>query len=179
MEIHVPSMTPSISDLEVDFVADAVKSGWGSQRSAYLEALSNELVDLTKLAYCTPVSHGTSGLQLALHALGVGPGDEVIVPDLTWVASASTIGHLGAKPVFVDIDETMCINASHLRSVINPKTKAMVIVDLVGSAPKWDEIRDISDEMQIPVVEDATESIGSKYKMKAIGSLGTLSVLKN
>jgi len=176
MEIRVPSMTPSISDLEVDYVADAVKSGWGDKRSKYLDALSAELVGLVNLDFCTPVSHGTSGLQLALHALDVGPGDEVIVPDLTWVASASPIVHLGAKPVFVDVDETMCINASHLRSVINPKTKAMVIVDLVGSAPKWDEIRDISDEMQIPVVEDATESIGSHYKTKAIGSLGTLSV---
>jgi len=176
MNIRVPSMTPSISDLEVEYVTDAVRNGWGNKRSDYLDALSAEISDLVNLDFCTPVSHGTSGLQLALHALEVGAGDEVIVPDLTWVASASPIVHLGAKPVFVDVDETMCVNASHLRSVINQKTKAMVIVDLVGSAPKWDEIRTISEEMQIPVIEDATESIGSKYQSKAIGSLGALSV---
>lgn len=176
VEMKIPSMTPSISNLEVEYVSDAVRSGWGTRRDKYLNLLSQNLSSLTGMEYCIPVSHGTSGIHLALNSVGVGPGDEVIVPDLTWVASASPILHLGATPKFVDVDGTMCLNPSQLRDAINARTRAIVVVDLVGSTPQWDEILDLADETGIPIIEDATESIGSTYKNRAVGSFGLISV---
>src|SRR6185295_12188369 len=107
----------------------------------------------------------TSGLHLALLALGIGPGDEVIVPDVTWIASVAPVCYVGATPVFADIDaQTWCLSPDAFEATITPRTKATIVVDLYGSMPNWDRILEIASRRGIVVVEDAAEAIGSLWR---------------
>jgi len=119
--------------------------------------------------------HG--GIHLALLALGIGPGDEVIVPDVTWIASAAPITYVGATPVFADVDErTWCLSADSFSSCITGSTKAVIPVDLYGGMPEMDSILEIARGRGITVIEDAAEAIGSEYRGRKAGSFGTASV---
>lgn len=174
---RVFSAGPSISQLEIQYATDAIENGWFENRSSYLDRFIAEFSTFSGKRHVLPTSHCTDAIHLALLALGIGPGDEVIVPDLTWVASAAPILYVGATPVFADVDrETWCMSAEDIAQHISPRTKAIIVVDLLGNMPDWDPILELCNSAGIPVIEDAAESIGARYKGKLAGSFGDISV---
>ncbi len=175
--LPISSFSISKDHQDEEWVLDAVRNGWGEARNKYIDILQNDLGRMTGNEFCLAVSHGTDAIQLAISALKLNAGDEIIVPDLTWVACAAPILHSGLKPVFVNVDATMCISPESFRNAITPKTKAVLVVDLAGSLPKWDEIIKISRDANLFVIEDAAESLGSFYKGKPAGGFGDISIL--
>ena len=125
--------------------------------------------------YCISVANGTDALQIAQMALGVGPGDEVITPGFTYIATAETVALLGAKPVYVDIDpRTYCLDPALLEAAITPKTKAIIPVSLYGQCADYDAINTIAERHGIPVIEDAAQSFGANYKGRRSCNLTTV-----
>lgn len=137
--------------------------------------LEEKLVAYTGAKYCISVANGTDALQIALMALGVGPGDEVITPGFTYIATAETVSLLGAKPVYVDIDaRTYNLDPALLESSITPRTKAIIPVSLYGQCADFDAINAIAARHGIPVIEDAAQSFGATYKGRKSCSLSTI-----
>lgn len=137
--------------------------------------LEEKLADYSGAKYCISCANGTDALQIALMALGVGPGDEVITPGFTYIATAETAAVLGAKPVYVDIDErTYNLNPALLEAKITPKTKAIIGVSLYGQCADFDTINQIAAKHNIPVIEDAAQSFGATYKGIKSGNLTTI-----
>lgn len=127
--------------------------------------LEEKLAAYTGSKYCISVANGTDALQIAQMALGIGPGDEVITPGFTYIATAETVALLGAKPVYVDIDpRTYNLNPELLEAAITPRTKAIIPVSLYGQCADYDAINAIADRHGIPVIEDAAQSFGATYK---------------
>lgn len=136
--------------------------------------LEQRLASYCHTKYAVGVASGTDALLLSLRALGVGPGDEVITTPFTFFATAGVISRLGARPVFVDVDErTFNINANHIEEKINKRTKAIMPVHLYGQMAWMDKIMEIASHYNLPVVEDAAQAIGAKYFGKLAGSIGT------
>lgn len=128
-------------------------------------ALEERLVDYTGAKYCITVANGTDALQIALMALGVGPGDQVIVPGFSYIATAETVALLGAKPVYIDIDpKTYNMDPDLLDEAITPKSKAIIPVSLYGQCADFDTINEIANRHGIPVIEDGAQSFGATYK---------------
>lgn len=174
---RIPSAGPSITSLEIDYVTDAIKNGWGANMNGYLDKFTSKFSEYIDLPYCLPTSHCTDAIHLALIAAGIKEGDEVIVPDLTWVASAAPILYLNATPVFADVDpQTWCITPESVQKNITSKTKAVIAVDLLGNMPDMDSIIDLCNENEIILIEDAAEGIGASYKGKLAGQFGHISV---
>lgn len=172
----IPSAGPSITTKEIDLVKEAITYGWYEKRNMHINQFIKEFSEYTGIKYCYPTSNCTSAIHLALLALGVGPGDEVIVPDITWVASVAPIHYVGATPVFADIDEdSWCINPESLEKLITPRTKAILVVDLYGNMADWDKIIKIARKHKIYVIEDAAEAMGAEYKGKKAGRFGDIS----
>jgi len=127
--------------------------------------LEERLVAYTGAKYCISVANGTDALQIALMALGVGPGDEVITPGFTYIATAETVALLGAKPVYVDVDaRTYNLDPALLEAAITPRTKAIIPVSLYGQCADFDAINAIASRYGVPVIEDAAQSFGATYK---------------
>lgn len=140
-----------------------------------VEALEREIAQLIGCQFGVGCASGSDALLLALMALGVGERDEVITPPFTFVATVGSIARLGARPVFVDIKpDTFNLDAEQLKNAITPRTKAIMPVHLFGLAAEMDEILETCAPRQLPVVEDAAQAIGSTYKGRAVGSLGTM-----
>jgi perosamine synthetase len=177
MNKRITSASPSITQHEIDLVNEAIKFGWGDKMNFYIEQFVNEFSNYIGIEYTLPVAHCTDAIHLAMLALGIGPNDEVIVPDLTWVASASPILYVGATPVFADVDPvSFCITAESIEKNITTRTKAVVVVDLLGNMPDWDEIIDLCNKRNILIIEDAAESIGASYKGRNAGTFGHVSL---
>lgn len=173
----IRSAYPSITRSEILYVNDAIKNGWGSNRDKYSEKFSKYFSKYIGRKYVLNTSHCTAAIHLALIALKIKKGDEVIVPDFTWVASASPILYVGAKPVFADIDpKTLCLSAETIQKCITKRTKAIIVVDLYGNMPEWDEIIKLCKKHKIKIIEDFAESLGARYKNKKAGSFGIISV---
>lgn len=137
--------------------------------------LEAALAEFTGAKHCIACSNGTDALQVAQMALGIGPGDEVIVPGFTFIATAETVALLGAKPVYVDIDpHTYNINPALIEAAITPRTKAIMPVSLFGQCADFDAINAIADKHGLPVIEDAAQSFGATYKGKRSCSLSTI-----
>jgi perosamine synthetase len=174
---HIPVSGPWITAKEVAYVTEAVSTAWYGQANKYHDLFEQNFAAYlgTKFAICLPSC--TSAIHLALLALGVGPGDEVIVPDITWIASAAPISYVGATPVFADIDpRTWCLSAAALEECITPRTRAVIPVDLYGGMPDWEAIRTVADLYGLAVIEDAAEALGSEYQGRKAGSLGDVGV---
>lgn len=164
---------PSISTREISYVSDAVTSGWNSRHSDYITRFENSFAEFVGAKYAMATSSCTGALHLSLMALGIGPGDEVIVPDVTWVATASAVMYTGAKPVFADINtDDWTINLDSLRSLINSKTKAIMPVHLYGYGAAMNQIMQIAHEYNLYVVEDAAPAIGTEINGKRAGTFG-------
>ena len=124
--------------------------------------------------YAIATSSCTGAIHIGLSSLGIGPGDEVIVADINWIASVSPIVHMGAKPIFVDVDiNSWCIDTNKIRDAITPNTKAIMAVHIYGNICNMDELLSISNEYNIPIIEDSAEAIGSEWNSKKAGSIGT------
>lgn len=172
----IPSAGPSITQKEIKLVTEAVKEGWYEKRNMHMDQLIREFSEYTGMKYCYPTTNCTSALHLAMLALGIGPGDEVIVPDITWVASVAPIHYVGATPVFADIDpDSWCISPASFEKLITKKTKAVVLVDIYGNMPDMDRLLKIAKRHNIFVIEDAAEAMGAEYKGRKAGSFGDIS----
>lgn len=137
--------------------------------------LEDKLAKFTGAKYCITCANGTDALQIAQMALGIGPGDEVITPGFTYIATAETVALLGAKPVYVDIDrDTYNLDVKKLEEAITPKTKAIIPVSLFGQCADFDEINLIASKYNIPVIEDAAQSFGATYKGTRSCNLSTI-----
>lgn len=140
-----------------------------------VDELEERLAAYTGAKHCITVANGTDALQIAQMALGIGPGDEVITPGFTYIATAETVALLGAKPVYVDIDpKTYNLDPSLLEAAITPRTKAIIPVSLYGQCADFDAINAIADKHGIPVIEDAAQSFGATYKGRKSCNLSTI-----
>ncbi|MCD4833165.1 MAG: DegT/DnrJ/EryC1/StrS family aminotransferase [Bacteroidales bacterium] len=173
----IPITKPSITKLEIDYVNDAISHGWGEKCYEYIKLFEKSFAEHIGCKNALATSSCTGAIHLALMALGVKSGDEVIVPEITWIATVEPILHIGAKPIFVDVlPDTWCINSSKIENAITLKTKAIIAVHVYGNVCEMDEILNIAKKHKLKVLEDAAEGIGSKYKNKRVGSIGDAGV---
>ena len=164
---------PSITEKEIEYATDAARNGWGEHCYEYINRFEELFKQHLGVKYAIATSSCTGALHMGLAALGVGPGDEVILADTNWIASAAPINYLGAKPVFVDIlPDTWCVDPKRVREAITPRTRAIIAVHLYGNLCEMNELVAIGEQHGIPVIEDAAEAIGSIYHGRRAGSMG-------
>lgn len=169
----IPISEPSISELEIDFVTDAVKSTWISSLGKYIDRFEQEFATFCQSKYAVSVSNGTVAIHLALVALGIGEGDEVIMPDLSFIATANAVLHANATPIFVDIDPyNLCLDPTKIEAAITKNTKAILPVHLYGHPADMLTINKIAKKHKLIVIEDAAEAHGSTINNKRVGSWG-------
>lgn len=169
----IPYTKPSITELEVQYATDAAANGWGKHCYDYIIRFEEAFKAHLGVKYAIATSSCTGALHMGMHALGIGPGDEVIMADTNWIATAAPIVHLGATPVFVDIrPDSWCLDSEQVEAAITPKTKAIMAVHLYGNLCDMDALLAIGDSHGIPVIEDAAEAVGSVYHGKRAGSMG-------
>ncbi len=174
MQTRINITEPSFDETEIEMVRAALASKWVTQ-GPMTERFEAMIAANQKSAFAMACTSCTSGLHLATMALGLGPGDEVIVPAFTWITSAHSAEYVGAKAVFADIDlDTFNINPKALEAAITPRTKAVVAVHLFGLAAPMDEIRAICAPRGIRIIEDAACAIATTYKGEPVGALGDL-----
>ncbi|MBI2454402.1 MAG: DegT/DnrJ/EryC1/StrS family aminotransferase [Parcubacteria group bacterium] len=168
---------PSITKLEEGYVLDAVRHGWNWHWSDYLERFEKKLAEYLGVKHVLPVSHGTGALHLAMLALNIGPGDEVIIPDTTYIACANVVKYVGATPVFADVDRaTWCLDPDSVERNITRRTRAILPVWMYGNAPDMDGIMEIAQRHGLFVVEDSCPALGTIYKGKKAGAIGDIGV---
>ncbi len=167
----LPYALPSIGDEEIAEVADSLRSGWITT-GPKVKRFESDFAEYIGAKHAIAVNSCTAGLHIALTALGIGPGDEVIVPTLTFCSTANVVVHLGARPVFVDIGQDFNVLPETIEAAITPRTKAIVPVHYGGQACDLDEILTLADRHHLPVVEDAAHAVGSTYRGHKIGSDG-------
>ena len=168
----IPVCEPTLIGNEKKYADDCLKANWISSAGKYIELFENGFAKFCGTKYGIATCNGTVSIHLALEALGIGPGDEVIVPDFTMIASINSILYTGAKPVFVDADiETWCINPELIEEKITKSTKAIMPVHIYGHPCDMDQINKVAKKYNLSVVEDAAEAHGALYKNKKIGSM--------
>lgn len=171
----IPVYQPYFSGREKEYVNQCLDSTWISSKGEFINKFERGFADFIGAEHATTVSNGTVAIHLALEALGIGPGDEVIVPTLTYIASVNTILQTGATPVFVDsLENTWQIDPEDVKRKISPKTKAVMAVHLYGLPCNMDPLVSICKEHQIFLVEDCAEAFGSKYKGQHAGTFGDI-----
>jgi perosamine synthetase len=164
---------PSISAREGVYAYDAALNGWNSNWSNYLTAFEKQFAKYVGAKYALSTSSCTGALQIALMSLDIGPSDEVIVPDETWVATANAVRYVGATPVFADIElDTWNIDANSAESLITKNTKAIIAVHMYGHPARMNRILDVARRHNLKVVEDAAPAIGAEWEGKRCGSFG-------
>lgn len=172
---RIPVAAPDLSPLERRYVAEAVASSWISSTGPFVERFEREWAALTGARSAVAVANGTVALHVALLALGAGPGDEVLVPSLTYIAAANAVRYVGAEPVFVDADPaTWCLDPAHLAASVTPRTKGIIAVHLYGHPADMDAINAAASARGLWVVEDAAEAHFARYKGRPVGTLGTI-----
>lgn len=167
---------PSITQTEIAAVMDAVTNGWYERAYEYCERFQSEFAAYhgRKFALMTP--NCTTAIHLLLAGLGIQDGDEVIVPECTWIGSTAGITYQRATPVFCDIErDTWCLDPRSVERAITPRTKAILAVDLFGNMPRMEVLQAIADKHGIPLIEDAAEAVGSVYMGRKAGSFGKAS----
>lgn len=175
-EIVIPVYKPFIKGNEKKYVNECINSTWISSKGKFVPLFEEKFKQYTGVKYATAVSNGTVALHLALVALGIGPGDEVIVPTLTYIASVNPITYAGAVPVFVDsLEETWQIDPDDVRKKISPRTRAIMAVHLYGHPCEMDKLKKIADEFDLFIIEDCAEAFGSIYSGRHVGSVGHIS----
>lgn len=173
--MHIPWAKPCFWGEEEKFVANAVRSTWISG-GPYVEKLEKDLARYHGVRFCITTSNGTSALQLALLALGVGPGDEVIVPGFAFMASAHMVIGAGAKPVYADIDpDTWCMDPACVERKISSRTRAIVAVHNYGNVCDMRALRRLADRRKLFLVEDVAEAMFSKYQGRLAGTFSDIS----
>jgi perosamine synthetase len=164
---------PSVSSFELVNVVDATVNGWNSNHSDYIRRFEDEFSEYIGSKYALATSSCTGALHLALLASGIGPGDEVIVPDITWVATASAVRYVGATPIFSDVDlADWTMDIDSLSKLVTPKTKAIIPVHLYGYSARINEIADFAKKFNLRLIEDAAPAIGTTFNDKKVGTFG-------
>jgi perosamine synthetase len=167
---RVPVSRPFLGREEQDKAIDAIRSGWVSPSGPYVDEFEERFARLCGTRFALAVSSGTAALHLALASLGLAAGDEVIVPSLTFVATANVVRYMGAEPVFVDVgSESWCIEPGTIAEAITPTTRGIIAVDLYGHPADMTPILRLAAEHGIWVVEDAAEALGARYEGRQVG----------
>ncbi|PIS02447.1 MAG: perosamine synthetase [Chlamydiae bacterium CG10_big_fil_rev_8_21_14_0_10_42_34] len=173
--LRFPVYRPTISDLEKKYVNECLDSNWISSKGDFIEQFEQAFANYTQVPYATTVCNGTVALHLALLAIGIKPGDEVIVPTLTYVASVNMIAHTGAKPIFVDsLASSWQIDPEAIIEKISPRTKAIMVVHLYGHPCDMTPIAQICKKYNLFLIEDCAEAFGTQYEGKHVGSFGDI-----
>ena len=173
--VYFPVATPYVNGNEFKYLTDAFLSTWISSSGKYIDKFESEFSNYSDCSYGVTVSNGTTALHLALVALGIGEGDEVIIPDLTFAATINAVLHANATPVIVDIEkESWCINPSEIKKAITARTKAIIPVHLYGQPCDMDAIMEIAKTYKLKVVEDCAEAHGAMYRNQKVGSFGDI-----
>jgi len=174
---RIPISGPWITEKEIAYVTDAVTNAWYANANSYHARFEQAFAAYIGVRHAISLPSCTSAIHLSLLSLGIGPGDEVIVPDITWIASAAPVSYVGATPVFADVDrETWCLSASSFEACLTPRTKAVIPVDLYGNVSDMDAIRGVALANRVAIVEDAAQAIGSEFKGRKAGSFGDTGV---
>lgn len=164
---------PSITEVEVAFATDAARNGWGEHCYSYIERFEAAFRSYLGVGHAIATSSCTGALHMGLTALGVGPGDEVILADTNWIATASPIVHLGATPVFVDVlEDSWCIDPTAAERAIGPRTKAIIATHIYGNLCEMDALLALGERRGLPIIEDAAEALGSAWHGRPAGSMG-------
>ena len=172
----IPYTKPSITELEIEFATDAATNGWGKNCYDYIVKFEKEFGEYIGSKFCIATSSCTGALTLGLKALGIDQNDEIILADTNWIATASPIVHLGAKPVFVDIlPDSWCIDPQKAEEKITERTKAIIATHLYGNLCNMDELLELGQKYNIKIIEDSAEALGSVYKGRQAGSMGVFS----
>ena len=168
---YLPYGLPAIGEDEINEVIDSLRGGWLTT-GPKVKRFEEDFANYVDARYAVAVSSCTAAIHLSLIALGIGPGDEVIVPTMTFCATANVVVHTGAKPVLVDVDENLQIDPVAVARAISPRTRAIVPVHYAGMACDLDEILRIAEHHGIPVIEDAAHAAGTRYHGRLIGTHG-------
>ncbi len=173
MHPSIPVASADLSGNEEAYVVQAIRSSWISSTGPYVSRFENEFARLCDVRFALGVCNGTVALHLALLGLGVRPGDEVIVPSLTYVATANAVRYLGAEPVFADVDpQTWCLDPARVEEAITRRTRGILAVHLMGHPADMDRLKQIAAVHGLWVVEDAAEALMARYKGRPVGGLG-------
>jgi len=176
MKFHIPVAQPDIGETELQNITEALESGWVSSKGPFIAQFEREFSSYIGVKQGVAVSNGTNALHLALVALGVGTGDKVVVPTLTFIASANAVTYTGAEPIFVDSNpEYWCMDPSKIEEKIDDQTRAIMAVHLYGHPCNMDEIMRIAEERELHVIEDCAEAHGAEYRGRKVGSFGIIS----
>ena len=177
MRKFIPVAAPALIGNEKKYVLDCIKSNWISSNGKYIQNFEESFADFNKVKYALSCSNGTVALHLALMALGISTGDEVILPTFTYVATANAVMYCGAKPIFIDSDsETWNIDPSLIEKFITKNTKAIIVVHIYGHPVDMDVVMNIAQKHHLFVIEDAAEAHGAEYKGQIVGSFGDISI---
>lgn len=176
-EARIPVSGPWITEREVQYVADAVTHAWYDQANRWHDRFERAFALHLQVPFVTSLPSCTSAIHLSLAAMGIGPGDEVIVPDITWIATSAPIQYVGAVPVFADVDpHTWVLTPESLKECVTSRTRAAIPVDLYGSMPDYEGLRRVADAHGVALIEDAAEAVGSTWHGRPAGSFGTTGV---
>lgn len=175
--VYLPVSEPSLGERELSYVSECVLTGWISSAGKFVTRFEEMFAEFCGTKYAAAVSNGTTALHLALVSLGVGPGDEVIVPSFTFIATANAVTYTGARPVFVDSEkQTWNIDPDLIEAAVTPRTKAIIPVHLYGHPANMEPIMAIAKRHNLAVIEDAAEAHGATYKGQRVGSIGDIGV---
>jgi perosamine synthetase len=175
---RIPVAGPQITEEDIAMVADAARTNWYQNWNEYISKFEKSVADYCAVKHAIAVPHATSALHLAYATIGLKAGDEVIVPDVTWIASVAPAYQTGAQAVLVDITpDTWCIDPAAVERAITPKTKAILGVDLYGSMCDWPALEAIARKYGLRLIEDAAESLGSRLDDRPAGAFGDMSIL--
>lgn len=174
---NLPFAKAYLSKKDRYFASDALKNGWGKNSNKYINLFEKKFGDYIGSNYCISTSSCTGALHIALRALDIKKDDEIIVPDLTWIATASAVTYVNAKPILAKVDKkTWCIDTNFIQKIITKKTKAIIAVHLYGNICNINELKKICKKYKIFLIEDSAESLGSELNKKKTGTFGDIGV---
>lgn len=173
----IPVAEPVLGGNEKAYVNECLESGWISGSGKYVDSLEGKFAEFCGASHAVAVASGTAALHVALLALGIGPGDEVIVPDLTYISSANAVAYCGARPIFADVDSlTWTIDPEDAARKVTARTRAIMPVHLYGHPADMDPIVALARTKNLRIIEDAAEAHGAEYKGRRVGTLGDIAV---
>jgi len=173
--MKIPVYEPEITNKEVEYVTQTIKDGWVGSKGPIVKKFENQFAQWNGNKRAITTSNGTTALHLALVTLGIGKGDEVLIPNLTFISTANAVSYTGARPIMVDIEEeSLGIDPEKAAEKITKKSKAIIPVHLYGHPAQMDEILDLAEDKNLVIIEDAAEAIGAEYKSKKVGTLGDM-----
>ena len=175
--VRLPVAEPILGEKELQYVSECVLTGWVSSAGKFVTRFEAMFAEFCEARHAVATSNGTTALHLALLALEIGPGDEVIVPSLTFIATANAVLYTGAQPVLVDSEpDTWNIDPAKVKAAITPQTKAIIPVHLYGHPADMGALREIADRHGLAIIEDAAEAHGARYNDRPVGGLGEIGI---